>query len=116
MTVNLSSLRKLRSVVGGDDADLMELIECFVQEAPNLTEALRAAAASADTFAVKRSAHSLKSNAKDFGAPDVAELFGRLEILASDGVLPSSGDIGAACQELEAKLMSLRAILALGSV
>ena len=65
--------------MGDDPADLAEIAGSFLDEAPTLIEAMVKAAAAGDVDTVHRQAHSLKSNARDFGATILAELCQALE-------------------------------------
>jgi HPt (histidine-containing phosphotransfer) domain-containing protein len=71
----------LLDIVGGDRADLVELIASFLEEAPQILDSMVAAGNAGDAVTVCRAAHTLKSNARDFGA---AELFRRCASLETD--------------------------------
>ena len=51
-----------------------ELIRAFLDEAADLLVLIREAAASGDRGSIRRASHSLKSNARDFGAVDLGQL------------------------------------------
>ena len=70
---------KLREAVGDDPADLVDIAASFLEEAPTLLQSMVQAAESGDHDTVHRQAHSLKSNARDFGATRLAELCQVLE-------------------------------------
>ena len=74
-----NALRDLQAVIGGDRADLEELIGEFIEDAPLQLADMARAAGAADTETVRRGAHSLKSNARDLGAVDFARLCAALE-------------------------------------
>jgi len=67
-----------------------ELVETFLEEAPAMLAALRAAAATGDAASFRRAAHSLKSNANTFGASALGALARDLEL----GGIPAAGDDG----------------------
>ena len=68
-------------------ADFMgELVQTFLDEAPDLLQALRDAHTAGDADAFRRNAHSLKSNGLTFGALGFAAKARALEL----GGLPSA--------------------------
>lgn len=68
------------ALVDSAGADFMpELIDSFLEDAPQGLSALRAALAAGDEVAFRRAAHSLKSNGNTFGATAFAESARRLE-------------------------------------
>jgi PAS domain S-box-containing protein len=75
------ALEQLR-VRAGDRAFMVELVETFVRDAPALLETLRGALEGQDAEQVRRAAHTLKSNARVFGATRLAELCQELEAMA----------------------------------
>lgn len=81
---------RLRQAVGDDPADLAEIAGSFLEEAPALIDAMVKAAAAGDLDAVHRQAHSLKSNARDFGATSLAELCQALEHELRSGKPPAN--------------------------
>lgn len=82
--IDETALERLLSTIGGDPEDLDELIEDFVSTTPALAAKLRAAAETGDTKALGIAAHTLKSNARDFGATALEGLCAELERLAKD--------------------------------
>jgi HPt (histidine-containing phosphotransfer) domain-containing protein len=78
-------LRNLLSLVGGDVAELWPLLLGFLDDGPKLVAAIRAGMADGDLVAVRLHAHSLKSNAADFGATALEDLCQTLETAAIDG-------------------------------
>ena len=95
MTIDRQALDKLQEIVGGDPADLVELIDSFLEEAPQLVEALAAAQGSGDLQGARRAAHSLKSNARDMGAGALAQLSAELEAQCVAGVRPGAAEVEA---------------------
>jgi len=73
------ALSDLQAVIGGDRADLEELISDFIEDAPRQLAQMAQAGAAQDLDAVRRGAHSLKSNARDLGAVAFAQLCAELE-------------------------------------
>lgn len=70
---------RLREAVGDDPADLADIAGSFLEDAPSLLRSMTEAAEKGDHDTVHRQAHSLKSNARDFGATELAELCQALE-------------------------------------
>ncbi len=81
------TLNELRESVGGDAVFLGELIDEFLADAPRQLQALRESAAAGDREAARRAAHSLKGNARTFGAGSLAALCQEAEAAALDGDL-----------------------------
>jgi len=74
-------------------ADFMpELIDTFLEDAPRMLDDLRRALAAGDVETFRRTAHSLKSNCRTFGALDLAELARELEFFARENRLADVGD------------------------
>lgn len=68
------------ALVDSAGADFMpELIDSFLEDAPQGLAALRAALAAGDEVGFRRAAHSLKSNGVTFGATAFAEIARALE-------------------------------------
>lgn len=87
---------------------VLQLLEAFAEEAPQLAQQLREAAAGGDSAQFETIAHSLKSNGVTFGAARLAELAGRLEC---HGLAGGPAAISAAIDELSAEIAA--ALLAL---
>ena len=80
-------LDDLRASVGDDRAFVAELIDEFLADAPRQLELLRDAAAAGDAEAARRAAHTLKGNARTFGAGTLAAVCQEAETAAVDGDL-----------------------------
>lgn len=72
-------LRDLQEIIGGSRTDLRKLIVEFLEDAQIQLEEIRKAAEASDPVAVRRIAHSLKSNCRDLGAVAFAQLCAELE-------------------------------------
>ncbi len=83
--INLDAVHRLLSVIGGDKEDLLELLNEFQESAPILVGKMKAAAAEANLESLRISAHSLKSNGRDFGAVTLADLCENLEHACKSG-------------------------------
>jgi histidine phosphotransfer protein HptB len=90
----------------GDDF-VVELVDTFAAEAPQMLAELRSSHASGSAEAFRRAAHSLKSNSNTFGAGRLAELSRSLEL----GGLPgSTAPLDALAEELDRSVHALRAL------
>ena len=78
-TLDIAALKRLLKVIGGDLADLRELVDDFLDEAPRLSAAILRATAEGDRDALRVASHTLKSNARDFGAMRLSGLCSLLE-------------------------------------
>ena len=75
--------------MSGDDF-INELIDAFLDDAPNMFKNMHAALEAKDIESFRRNAHSLKSNANTFGATELGALAKELEFMAKENNL----DIG----------------------
>lgn len=103
------ALRDLQALIGGDRADLVDLISGFLDEARGMLDQSVAAAAALDTETVRLNAHSLKSNSRDLGAVGFSKLCAELEA-DLNGRAPV-GDLSARVQEILAQWAGVRAAL-----
>ncbi len=86
---------------------VVELVETFAVEAPQILAELRAGHAAGQADAFRRAAHSLKSNSNTFGASRLAEMARSLEL----GGLPAqAAPIDALQAELERSIAALRSM------
>ena len=81
------TLDELRASVGGDQAFVAELIDDFVAQAPRLLQTMREAATTGEAEVARRAAHTLKGNARTFGAAGLASLCLEAETAAAAGDL-----------------------------
>ena len=97
------AIRRLLDVIGGDTEDLLELVEEFQEVTPGLLQKIQSAATNSDYNSIRILAHSLKSNARDFGATTLARLCEKLEHeCKNETVFDINGQVGAISGELEA--------------
>ena len=105
-------LDDLRASVGGDRAFVAELIDELLNDAPHQLETLRDAAATGDGDSARRAAHTLKANARTFGATELAVLAQEAEAAAANGDLNAVRDrLGAieeAWEQVRAALVGAR--------
>jgi len=87
------NLDRLRQLAGGDDEFLIELIQTFLEDAPQLMEKMRTAVSQNDSAALRLTAHSLKSNAADFGAMILAGQCQELESMGKSENLNGAFEI-----------------------
>ncbi len=111
--IEQDALRRLLDLVGGDPADLEELLEEYVEAAPALAETLSSAAAAHDLEAMRIAAHTLKSNARDFGAHHLSDLCATVEAACRSGALSDAEATAAAAEISDAEARARRALLAL---
>jgi CheY-like chemotaxis protein/HPt (histidine-containing phosphotransfer) domain-containing protein len=110
--IDPSALHNLLSMVGGEFEYLIELIDSFLEDAPQLLAELDQAVKGSEVEGVRRLAHSLKSNGADFGADTFSSLCKNLEMLAASGQLAGAADLAAQMRaeysKLEAELEAVR--------
>jgi len=103
---------KMAKVTGGDRAFLGEIVEAFLEEAPQLLARMREAAASGDAAELRIAAHSLKSNSAEFGAGTLHEHCRSLEAMARTDALAGASELVERAQRehdrLEAVLKRLQ--------
>jgi len=102
MTIDADALKKLLDLVGGDPADLAEFIEDFQDISPGLVADMQAGQAAGDWETVRIAAHTLKSNAKDLGAPALSELSKSLEDMCKSGATEGRGALIAKIADAQA--------------
>lgn len=77
--IELSALRRLLELIGGDPEDLRDLLRDYQNEAPELASRIIAAAHAGNLDALRIAAHTLKSNSRDFGAMRLSAMCKELE-------------------------------------
>ncbi len=97
--IDESALVRLLETIGGDMDDLRELIDDYSEDAPALVGTINAAVEKGDTEALRIAAHTLKSNARDFGAIRLSALCENLEHACREGM---PNDAKAAADEISA--------------
>ncbi len=80
------------AAVAGDEDLLREIIELFLNEAPQNVEELQASLAEDDASAARRAAHKLKNSVAYFGAQNARNLATAIEDAAASGNLESARD------------------------
>ena len=112
-TLDTAALDNLRETVGGDEEFLIELVETFLEDAPQMLADMRQAAETGDAPGLRLHAHSLKSNSAEFGAMSLNALCKQLEMMGKDnqldGTLPLIDQADAAYQAIKPALLALGA-------
>jgi HPt (histidine-containing phosphotransfer) domain-containing protein len=89
-----------------DAGFVRELVQTFLDDAPQLLATLRSSASSGDATAFRRAAHSLKSNCDTFGAMHLAMLARDLESRGLDAAT-RLGEVEQAYASAAAELKGL---------
>ncbi len=79
------ALENLQEMVGGDVEFMIELMNTFLEDAPQMLADMQQSLESGDATLLHRAAHSLKSNSAEFGATALSELCREMEALSKDG-------------------------------
>lgn len=83
--IDKATFNELKQMSGADF--IGELIDAFLDDAPNMIQNMDSALAANDVESFRRNAHSLKSNANTFGAMELAGLAKELESMARENNL-----------------------------
>ena len=83
--IDKATFEDLKQMSGEDYIN--ELIDAFLEDAPNMIAAMQTAISTQDVESFRRNAHSLKSNANTFGATELGVLAKELEFMARDNNL-----------------------------
>lgn len=100
--IDSTCLRRMLEAIGGDPADLDELLDDYRRTAPEIVAEISSAARSGDLDALRIAAHTLKSNARDFGAMRLSSLCADLERDCRAGAVPDPNAAVAAIAAEEA--------------
>lgn len=85
-----------------------ELIDAFLDDAPNMITAMRSALSTKDAESFRRNAHSLKSNANTFGAADLGALAKELEMMGRENNLDVGNRLDILSEEFKEVADELR--------
>jgi CheY-like chemotaxis protein len=97
-----AALDNLWEMAGGDPAFLAELIDTFLEDAPQLLAQIQQAVQQGDATLLRRAAHSLKSNSAEFGAQGLSSLCRDLEAVGKTGTVQGVGEtVAQAVDEYE---------------
>lgn len=83
--IDKPTFEELKQLSGVDFIN--ELIDAFLEDAPQMIQSMRCALDTQDVESFRRNAHSLKSNAHTFGAPELGILARELEFMAKENNL-----------------------------
>ena len=83
--IDPATFEELKQMSGEDFIN--ELIDAFLDDAPNMINAMQTALDAKDVESFRRNAHSLKSNANTFGAMELATLAKELEFMGKENNL-----------------------------
>ncbi|MDA1015996.1 MAG: response regulator [Planctomycetota bacterium] len=92
-TVDGWNLQSAMESVGGDSELLLEVIEAFLEEGPQLLAALAAATKSRDPRAIRAAGHTLKGALNIVGAREIAKVAFDLEQAGRDERLDDAGGL-----------------------
>jgi CheY-like chemotaxis protein len=107
--IDMNVLQAFREMVGSDaDSVLAEMIDCYLEDAPKLMDAIASAIAQADAMQLRQAAHTLKSSSMTLGATTLANLCRKLEEMSRTGISDYGVD---KLQQLEAELERVLAAL-----
>jgi CheY-like chemotaxis protein/HPt (histidine-containing phosphotransfer) domain-containing protein len=93
-------------VATGDPSFVADLVDTFLREAPALVGDLETARQSGDAEEVRRAAHTLKSNARTFGAAGLANLCQELESTAKRQVMSEAAGLVTNIEDEYARVAS----------
>jgi HPt (histidine-containing phosphotransfer) domain-containing protein len=83
--IDRDALKRLLELLGSDPAELGDLLDDYNEDAPALARRIMDAAEHGDLDALRIAAHTLKSNARDFGALRLSALCAELERASASG-------------------------------
>ncbi|MEB3338898.1 MAG: response regulator, partial [Leptolyngbyaceae bacterium] len=98
--LNPQTFANLREIAGDNEADLREIITCFLETAPPMIDILQQAVAKEDAKLLSSTAHKLKSASATFGAIALAQYCADLE---TGKYHPSVLDAGEKVEQLRAE-------------
>jgi HPt (histidine-containing phosphotransfer) domain-containing protein len=109
--IDAAAFQQLFDSVGGDREFLGELLQTYFDDAPALLATMQSAVSAGNTEALRRAAHSLKSNSASFGAMSLSGLCKSVEDMAKTGTLDGAGvQIAAAEKEYARVVVRLKAL------
>ena len=108
-----STMREsLEKLTGGDREFMAEIIDTFLDDAPDLLTRMREGVDHSNAADLRIAAHSLKSNSADFGAETLRELCKQAELLGEEGRLEGADSLvsqaASVYAAVESALKSLR--------
>ena len=84
--IDVKVLQSFRDMVG-ENADLVlgEMIDCYLEDAPKLLQAIAVAITQGDARQLRQAAHTLKSSSITLGATTLSQLCKELEVISRTG-------------------------------
>ncbi|MGL6281605.1 MAG: response regulator, partial [Microcoleaceae cyanobacterium] len=92
-TLDLSKLLEFRDMAGGDNQILVELIDCYLEDSPNLINNMAEAIAAGVAENLQRAAHTLKSSSASLGADVLSQLCKQMEGLGRSGEFKGTAEL-----------------------
>lgn len=92
-TIDRVALDELFESIGSDSEFMAEIIEEFFQDTPRQLAIIQDSLAAGDAEALRRAAHSLKSNSASFGATHLQDLCKQLEDAGQAGELDGAAGL-----------------------
>jgi HPt (histidine-containing phosphotransfer) domain-containing protein len=108
-TLDLNTFNDLKESTGADY--IGELIDAFLDDAPDLFTQMKSALANKDAESFRRAAHSMKSNAATFGAMELSMLAKELESAGRENNLEIGNKLEVmeeAFRQVESQLRALK--------
>ena len=103
--IDSKTLESLRELDGGNGEDLVgELIDIFLEQAPQRVDGIKKAIAAADARSLSSQAHSLKGSAANFGADALTAICQRFETGGRKGSL---GELRALLPDLDREFQAV---------
>jgi HPt (histidine-containing phosphotransfer) domain-containing protein len=94
---DITTFKTLQETVGADF--VKELVDTFLEDAPNMLDDLRGALAAGDADRFRRAAHTLKSNSNTFGALGLGAIARELEVSGLDRARAGADPLARLMQE-----------------
>lgn len=81
--IDTKVLQSFRDMMGENGWEIVaEMIDCYLEDAPKLIEAISQAVAQADATRLRSCAHTLKSSSATLGATTLSHLCKELEVIS----------------------------------
>lgn len=87
-TIDPTVLQELKEMMGEESPEfLAEVIDSYLEDAPQLLQAIHTAITQEDAARLEQAAHTLKSSSATLGAMTLAELSKQLEAMGRAGIV-----------------------------
>lgn len=85
--LDVKVLQSLRKMAGARASDVLaQVVDNYIEQAPQLLQAMRTAVAKKDAVALHQAAHGLRSTSANLGATALSQLCKKLEAMAKAGI------------------------------